>query len=342
MSSLLSAVLLVMAATALPASGQTCPAGTTTATSNNPSGGRESITCLTAQSRVAELYLWWPNGQLRRHMVANTIAKIQDDQDWDNQGRLTLKITLQPDGSWQETDFYPEGRRRAEGLLSAANLQRRNDRKGTWVGYFPSGKKSGEWIYSSGPAPSDCFAPLVLSRGFNEAGHMISETHFDACKKTGTETFWYDNGQKRAETVFQDSLPEGAWSCWLPDGTLLASGTVTQGTGPYLEIYETGQKRLEGFYKNRKQDGLWTTYYPNGQKTSEGRYSQGALDGSWSYWYFDGSLKSKANVRAGQLLGVQASFSPIGAFLIGQCYGTAGTLTWTTTNQDALDSRSCP
>ena len=80
---------------------------------------------------------------------------------------------------------------------------------------------------------------------------------------TGTNSLFYENGQKRAELNFKGGKADGL----------------------NVEWYENGQKKREGNWKDDKPIGLHVSWHENGQKSYEENYKDGKpVEGSEKYW----------------------------------------------------------
>src|SRR5690606_36168466 len=105
-------------------------------------------------------------------------------------------------------------------------------------------------------------------------------------RRQGPWTFWYENGQKKAEGAFKDDKKEGPWTYWHVNGQKESEGAYKNGKreGPWTAWYENGQKMAEGAYKDGKREGRWTYWYANGQKGAEGAYKDGRRECGRNWW----------------------------------------------------------
>lgn len=86
--------------------------------------------------------------------------------------------------------------------------------------------------------------------------------------RTGTWTWYYENGLIKREVEYQQGLFNGVIKSWFPNGQLSATITYTMGTA----------------------NGEATRWHDNGIKKSEGMMLKGTPKGLWRYWKSDGSL----------------------------------------------------
>ena len=80
--------------------------------------------------------------------------------------------------------------------------------------------------------------------------------------KDGQYSLWYENGQKKEESIYKKGKMDGKYTSW----------------------HKNGQKNIECSFKNGLQDGPYTCWNENGKKTGEGTYKDGKEDGQFSYW----------------------------------------------------------
>ena len=76
---------------------------------------------------------------------------------------------------------------------------------------------------------------------------MTLQTNYLNGLKSGSETYYYANGQKASQGFYKDDNLEGSLTYW----------------------YDNGQKASEGFYINGKAEGIQTAWDENGQIESE-------------------------------------------------------------------------
>ena len=53
---------------------------------------------------------------------------------------------------------------------------------------------------------------------YNEDGNIVLEQEMDGDKKDGVEKLYYDNGQKKSETTYEDGKKIGEYTQWDEDG----------------------------------------------------------------------------------------------------------------------------
>jgi len=108
---------------------------------------------------------------------------------------------------------------------------------------------------------------------------MTLQTNYLNGLKSGTETYYYPNGQKASEGFYKDNKLEGSLIYW----------------------YDNGQKASEGHYINDKPEGIQTAWDEDGQIESEQEYKNGELNGK-STFYENGLKTSEFELKNGDIV----------------------------------------
>ena len=116
----------------------------------------------------------------------------------------------------------------------------------------------------------------------------------------GTNTFYYENGQKRSHAEYKDGWAHGVITQWYINGKQKLEATFVEGykNGPFTEWYENGQNRRIGNSKNKKYYGLFTEWYKDGTKKEESKWEDGKLI-SAKLWGPNGELCPETNIKNG-------------------------------------------
>jgi antitoxin component YwqK of YwqJK toxin-antitoxin module len=109
---------------------------------------------------------------------------------------------------------------------------------------------------------------------------------WEAGKKHGKQTAWYENGKKKMEVEFREGKIEGKTTNW----------------------HENGKKVYEGEWRDDKKHGKNTTWYDNGKKQGEGEFRDGKQHGKWTIWYENGKKKIEAEMQHGKEHGLAATY----------------------------------
>jgi antitoxin component YwqK of YwqJK toxin-antitoxin module len=120
-----------------------------------------------------------------------------------------------------------------------------------------------------------------LKQGFwrktNELGQVKYEGHFKDGKPTGHFTYFYNGGQKKAE------------SDYTKNGTLART----------LLYHELGEKKASGNYLNEKKDSIWNFYDEKGRLTSTEDYKENKRHGKSIIYYPSGKIIGKGFMEKG-------------------------------------------
>ena len=123
----------------------------------------------------------------------------------------------------------------------------------------------------------------------------------------------YPDGRPSKYYQTLDSLPDGEWMEWYPDGTLRyrAEWKAGKGYGLWEYFYPSGQLRSREVYENDLPIGIATTYHPNGQLAEESVYIGGRLHGLKRTYSPTGQPLALARYRQGQrVIDRPESFAP--------------------------------
>ena len=108
---------------------------------------------------------------------------------------------------------------------------------------------------------------------------MRLETNYKDGIKYGKETYWYENGHKASEGLYEDNKLEGMLTYW----------------------YENGHKASEGLYEDNKLEGTLTAWDDEGQIESEQEYKNATLNGK-SIFYEKGIKTAEYILKNGDIV----------------------------------------
>ncbi len=95
---------------------------------------------------------------------------------------------------------------------------------------------------------------------------------------------YYEEGQLKAEGVYENDKPVGKWKYYYQDGKTEQTGNFTkQGKrdGTWKWYYENGALLREESYRNGMKDGLSSEYEESGKVIFEGEFIDDLEDGPW-------------------------------------------------------------
>lgn len=166
-----------------------------------------------------------------------------------------------------------------------------------FIGMTAEGQTIIQDFYASGMKMSSPY--LVLSP--EEPQYTPLEREKDSLLD-GKFTFWYENGQKQAETHHQKGKQHGLLTMWYENGQKEEEIQFQngKGNGPVTQWYENGQKKANAHYQDNKLHGLFTSWYENGQKKTEIHYQDGKPHGLFTRWDENGKKIEESYYQNGE------------------------------------------
>lgn len=147
---------------------------------------------------------------------------------------------------------------------------------------------------------------IKLLTEYHPNGQKKSEGSYDGFHPVGGHTSWYENGNKKYESIELDESTE-AINYWYKSGQLKSKGSLADcwETGLWTEWHENGNKKSEGLYKGKdERDGEWRFWHSNGQLACTGIHRGWGGDGLWVFWDESGNNIHEREYRELELLGV--------------------------------------
>ncbi len=108
---------------------------------------------------------------------------------------------------------------------------------------------------------------------FNGSSQTDTETNYSKGLKDGTETFYYENGNKKALRIWAKGLKDGIWMNW----------------------DESGNKTAQASYSKNVKHGDWFIWSSGGIMLFEMHYKDGEKVGKWLQWDEAGNLIMEKN-----------------------------------------------
>lgn len=167
---------------------------------------------------------------------------------------------------------------------------------------------------------------LVIPTGFLGMALMVNGC--DSPEKSFVVEIKDDStGKVMEKQVYnmKDSLAEGIWESYAPNGTLIDSRPYREGKlhgtrriydnqgrlqieenyydgrfeGPYTAYHENGKVRVSGQYKNNTMDSIWTYFYASGAVREKVAFKDNLENGPFTEYYENGKMKTKGNYLGG-------------------------------------------
>lgn len=148
---------------------------------------------------------------------------------------------------------------------------------------------------------------------------LLAEGNFEAGKREGTWTKYYQNGKKAETAEYRDDKlfglaqyfdTEGALKKQMvyQDSVLVGKYTEYFGRAGNPSIIDPKQILVEGQFENGKRSGEWVTFYELGKYAIREFYVNGLREGPYLEYAPDGSLMAEATYLKGQLNGEYKSY----------------------------------
>jgi antitoxin component YwqK of YwqJK toxin-antitoxin module len=163
---------------------------------------------------------------------------------------------------------------------------------------------------------------VICPKGTSPAGKPPPLGREEWCEKGefvkkvrhGPALSWYEDGNKKSESLYTDGKLTGAVSTYSQDGELIEVKTYRNGEpdGRWIKWNADGEKEFDGFVRGQEKVGKWILYDRNGFKSSEGGYVGGKKAGTWTEFYPSGKPRERNTYVNGRREGKFTSFSELG------------------------------
>lgn len=180
------------------------------------------------------------------------------------------------------------------------------DKDPVYIGQIVNGLKNGKWtlhrpIYRRSSDPKKARTVYFVKYSFLPTGKHFYvngkkhgefssfyvngakdyEKSFDMNKPINTSTWWYENGVKKNEIVYDSITKSTRYGLnGLPINSIeyiIDKDTYIR-HGEYINYYETGEKKDIKNYSNGKEDGISRGFYINGNTQKKSIYLDGKLN----------------------------------------------------------------
>lgn len=217
------------------------------------------------------------NGNLKEIIHFKNEQRHGTYKEWSPDGVLITQgeyINGQKNGQWYsadyslvtKTDYYQKPMKGDTTIIS-----------GYYISNYLSGKKHG---LMSGYTIIDGDTVLISKYSYNNDLH------------DGENILYYENGQKREISHWQNGVLNGEYIVWHPNGQKSEVSYWQNDTinGENLKWYPNGQLKSKTYWRNGKQDGLSEYWYDNGVLYNRIDWTFGEKSGKEVWWYRDGDI----------------------------------------------------
>ena len=120
--------------------------------------------------------------------------------------------------------------------------------------------------------------------------------------KEGKWAFWYESGQKKAETSYKNGKKDGKRLAWYEAGQKKEDCAFKDDLeeGKCLQWYKDGKKQEETDYKAGKKHGVSTLYDEKGSKKEESNWKDGGREGPTSWYNPTGQKREEQEHKGGK------------------------------------------
>ena len=124
-----------------------------------------------------------------------------------------------------------------------------------------------------------------------------------------------EKGNRTADGIIRNGLPEGDWQFYSADGKLAAETKMEAGrmTGPQILFNADGRQRAFNTLVDGRRQGPATLFHPDGSVSDNLNYADDKLDGSAQGWWPGGMPRYTATWKNGMLEGPSLEYFPSGA-----------------------------
>lgn len=203
-------------------------------------------------------------------------------------------------------------------------LNKRGQRKGFWVEYWPNGnlKEEGNWTNDVRNGLFKFYKKngeldkIEVYRG----GEIVEDAEQAVVLDIRKE--YYEDGKLKLIGSYKEGTKQGVFREYGKDGSIINSYLYENNTktgegiidpegkyqGNWKRFYPTGELRAEGQYIDGKKEGEWKFYYQNGKFEQRGNYKNDKPHGPWKWWYEDGSVWREEGYRKGREEGLMTEY----------------------------------
>jgi antitoxin component YwqK of YwqJK toxin-antitoxin module len=191
-------------------------------------------------------------------------------------------VTIFLDSAAQEIEihYYPNGAIKSKGEM------KNGIKSGCWLFYYPDGGLSAEEHYLKDELHGNV-------KYYDQSQNLIAIENWQFGYQQDSSLYFYPDGQKEKEGLFDDGLYSGRWMFYNPDGSLKKIGYYAEGlpngTWKFYNIH--GVLIQEGAFKNGMEEGEWKFYSDEGRLEFIGSFHEGKKIGKWFRANRKGKLK---------------------------------------------------
>lgn len=305
-----------------------------------PNGKRKSMVTYEESKRKGYAYEWHENGVVSEkvHFVddlvqddgANPAVIVYDEfhamrnvMHFEKGQPVDTHYIYHPNG--QESDRIPFKDGKIHGVV------KKFSETGTLLGEAPhrNGVRIGRhWIHYPSGRPKyiaefddegNLLSPICE---YAENGQQIAQYFIKDDAYEGTYKTWYDSGQLKSESVYENGQLTGASMEFYENGQPEKSYSYVEGKleGKGEHWYEDGSLKFSANFAEGIYDGEVSEWHPNHERKSKGFYQKGEPHGKMQKWFANGSPEMDASYKHGEYHGSVKSWNEEGQLLLDAYY----------------------
>ena len=233
---------------------------------------------------------YYDTGQLRRRSTRKDTFDVGPVEVWHKNGQKSAEFTNNELGN-TEGEFktwYPNGQLHTTGTMV-------NGRPvGVHETYFENGQLEMRTVYPNTWKGNE--HPIEPRERFYPNGQIRSIEPYDENGiKNGTETEWFEDGQKEYEVEYVNNEPKSSIH-WFQNGDVESKKQWDEDghkTGVWEKYRWDWDKKKSvpqerTTYRNGAKNGIYEEYYPNGQMKMQTNFKDGNAEGLTETWNEDG------------------------------------------------------
>ncbi len=154
---------------------------------------------------------------------------------------------------------------------------------------------------------------------YNDEGKLIYIGAFADDEPIGTFTYYFENGEKKAELTYKPEDNSVAQAVvYHRNGKVMSRGTyIYKQRHGLWEFFDEDEKLItEEIYDHGVKTGNWKVYYYNGNLNEETTWEDDKKNGAWKQYFTDGTLKVNGTYKNDLLEGETIYYHPDGSVMV--------------------------
>jgi antitoxin component YwqK of YwqJK toxin-antitoxin module len=145
---------------------------------------------------------------------------------------------------------------------------------------------------------------------YHPDGVIMARGKYIGQKKDSTWLYYSsEDGTLSAEEHYQNTLKEGVWKTYFPEGGVAEEVTyrADRKDGRWIQYFTDGTVKMKTQYVNDQLEGLYVIYHLKGSVEISGSFVQSNKHGTWVYLDANGVLEKREEYENGKLISRQVA-----------------------------------